>query len=127
MPQCGRMIEPPAQNAKSQSRLERRRSVRICCSGFAEGVSDRPSHLFRGEIRNVSETGCFISVRASMNLPRDTCVQLRFKMGRAEYGALARVVETLPCVGIRMQFMATDPEFTERMHRILSANSDANQ
>ena len=62
-----------------------------------------------------------------MNLPRDTCVQLRFKMGRAEYSALARVVETLPCVGVRMQFIATDPKFTERMHHILSANAHGPQ
>lgn len=118
------MLEPPAENATSQSRLERRRSPRICCSGFAEGVSDQPSHLFRGEIRNVSETGCFISVRASLNLPRGTCVQLRFKLGRAEYSAVARVVEALPCCGLRMQFIATDPAFTERMRQILSANGD---
>lgn len=72
----------------------------------------------------MSETGCFISVRASINLPRGTGVQLRFKVGRAEYSALARVVEALPCCGIRMQFIATDPAFTERMRQILSANAD---
>ena len=120
----GEMPKPSAQNGKSHIRSERRRSARICCSGLVEGVSDQPGHLFRGEIRSVSEAGCFISTRASVKLPRGACVQLRLKLGRVEYSALARVVEALPCCGIRMQFIATDPAFTERMRYILSANAD---
>src|SRR5262245_5676981 len=105
------MLEPTDFKAKNQADADRRRSVRICCSGFAECVSIDPNQLFRGEIRNISETGCFISLRVSVNLPPGTYVQLRFRMGRAEYSALARVVESMPA-GIRMRFIATDPAFT---------------
>jgi hypothetical protein len=116
------MLQQLGDKTARQPDVERRSSVRICCSGFAEGLSIEPSQLFRGEIRNVSETGCFVSLRVSVNLPPGTSVQLRFKMGRAEYSALARVVESVPFIGIRMRFTATDPAFTERMRQILSAN-----
>ena len=118
------MLDSRPHKTDSQAHAERRRAVRICCTGWAEGLSIDPSQLFRGEIRNVSETGCFITLRVPVNLPRGTPVQLRFKMGRAEYCARARVVEALPCTGIRMQFISTDPAFTERMRQIVSTNSN---
>jgi hypothetical protein len=52
-------------------------------------------------------------------------MQLRFKMGHAHYHALARVIEALPSTGMRMQFIATDPAFTNRIRHILSSNADA--
>lgn len=120
------MLEPPGYKAKNEAEADRRRSVRICCAGFAECVSIDPNQLFRGEIRNISETGCLISLRVSANLPPGTYVQLRFRMGRAEYSALARVVESMPA-GIRMRFIATDPAFIDRMHQILGAGSSSRQ
>jgi hypothetical protein len=116
------MLQPPDYNPKKESETERRRSVRFCCTGFAEGVSTDPTQLFRGEIRNVSETGCFISLRFAVNLTSGTYVQLRFKIGRAEHSALARVVQAVPFYGIRMRFVAIDPAFIDRMRQILSAN-----
>jgi hypothetical protein len=118
------MLDSSDQNTRTPSRPERRRSVRICCTGFAEGVSDAPSHLFRGEIRNISETGCFISTKASVISPPGAIVDLSFKFGGTVYRALARVVETLPKAGVRMQFIAIDPAFTERIHQILGANAN---
>ena len=102
---------------------ERRRSTRICCTGFAEGVSTNPRLLFRGEIRNVSETGCFIAVRAAAKPAVGAIIELRFKLGLTEYCALALVVEALPSTGIRMRFIATDPAFTDRIRRILTMKS----
>jgi hypothetical protein len=119
------MLEPPDHNTKSHPHADRRQSVRICCACFVEGVSDEPGHLFRGEIHNVSETGCFVSLRAPLTLPPGSRMQLRFKMGHAHYHALARVIEALPSTGMRMQFIATDPAFTNRIRHILSSNADA--
>ncbi|MBS1805413.1 MAG: PilZ domain-containing protein [Acidobacteria bacterium] len=120
------MLESTDIKAKAQADAERRQAVRICCAGFAECVSIDPNQLFRGEIRNISETGCYISLRVSVNLPPGTYVQLRFRMGRAEYCAQARVVESMRG-GIRMRFIATDPEFNERMRQILGAGSSSRQ
>lgn len=121
-PSDTRMPDPPPSNPKTDSRPERRRSTRICCSGLVEGVADQPGHLFRGELRNISETGCFISVRASLRLPAGACVQLRFRLGRAEYNAVARIIETVPSAGVRVHFIATDPAFIDRMRQIVRAS-----
>lgn len=119
------MLEPPDHITKSHSHADRRQSVRICCTCFVEGVSDEPGHLFRGEIHDVSETGCFVSLRAPVNLRTGARIQLRFKMGQAQYQALARVIEALPSTGMRMQFIATDPAFVNRIRQILSSNANA--
>jgi len=117
------MLGQSGYKSEEKSDHDRRSSTRICCTGFAEGVSTDSRQLFRGEIRNVSETGCFISVRAAVKLAAGTTVELRFKLGLREYAALARVVEAMPTIGIRFHFIATDPEFPDRIRRILSANS----
>ena len=118
------MLESQDDNTNRRSRPERRRSARICCTGFAEGVSTNPSQLFRGEIRNVSETGCLIALKAKIALTPGSLIELQFKMGGKGYRALARVVEAVPATSIRMQFIAADPALTERIRRILSANPD---
>lgn len=118
------MLESQTDNMKRRSHPERRRSARICCTGFAEGVSSNPSQLFRGEIRNVSETGCLIALKAKITLVPGSLIELHFKLGGKGYRALARVVEAVPATSIRMHFIAADPAFTDRIRRILSANPD---
>ena len=116
------MVKQSGQISGEHPDNERRRSVGIFCSGFAEGLSRNPSQLFRGEIRNVSETGCFISVRAAVSLAAGAIVELRLRLCQTEYRALARVMEAMPSTGIRMQFIATEPTFAEHIRRILNAH-----
>jgi hypothetical protein len=123
------MLESPDHKASASpngggSTSDRRRSVRIVCTGFAEGISTGPSQLFRGEIWNISDSGCFISTRAAVAPATGTVIELRFKFGGAAYTALARVVEALPSSGIRIRFVAIEPRFSEHMRRILGANPD---
>ena len=117
--------KPAARSNDLRSTSDRRRSIRIVCTGFAEGVSTGPCQLFRGEIRNISDSGCFISTAAVVALSPGTIIELRFKFGGAAYNALARVVEALPSSGIRMRFEAIEPRFSEHMRRILGANPDS--
>jgi|KBSMisStaDraftv2_1062788.scaffolds.fasta_scaffold36579_2 hypothetical protein len=117
------MLGQPEYISDERPGYERRSSTRICCAGFAECLAADSHQLFRGEIRSVSETGCFISVRAAVKLAANAIVELRFKLGQTEYTAMARVVETVPSTGIRMRFIATDPALTDRIRRILSMKS----
>jgi hypothetical protein len=112
------MREQSIHNPDDHPTPERRCSVRVCCTGFVEGMSTAPSKLFRGEIRNVSETGCLIYTRANVGVAPGTTVELSFKFAGAGYSALGRVIEALPSSRIRIQFIATDPTFTERIRDI---------
>jgi len=118
------MLDPPEPKSIPPKNTDRRRSVRICCTGFAEGISTAPCRLFRGEIRNISDSGCFISTVASVVLNPGTLVELKFWFAGAAYNALARVVETLPSSGFRMRFVATELTFSDHIRRILSARSE---
>ena len=117
------MPDPSHLTTNSRPIAERRRNVRISCAAFAEGISVGPSRLFRGELQNVSDSGCFISTRAAIDIPSNTIVDLRFNLAGIRYSALAGVVEALPTGGIRMRFLATDPAFSDRIRRILGARS----
>jgi len=118
------MLESEDDRSNLRSQPERRRSARICCTGFAEGVSTEPAQLFRGEICNVSETGCLVAVKARLNLSSGSLIELRFKLAGNGYSALARVVEAVPAKRVRMRFIAADPAFTECIRRILGTNHD---
>lgn len=84
---------------------ERRRSRRFACSVSAEGASSSPSLLFRGELTNLSETGCFVATRAQAQLYRDTLVEMRFSLLGNSFTLKALVVKMMPGSGIRLQFL----------------------
>jgi hypothetical protein len=92
---------------------ERRRSVRVTCTEMLEGVSLKPGILFRGRIRDISETGCYVATRAQMQIEPDRTIELRFRMGEETHRVLAKVVEMKPLTGIRMVFIEPGPRFLE--------------
>jgi hypothetical protein len=56
-------------NEETATARERRRHTRFACDGRAEVVF-RPDLLFRGELKDISLTGCYIATRARLNLKR---------------------------------------------------------
>ncbi len=54
----------------------RRRHARYQCRGFAEVIVDNACFLFRGSIRDISQTGCYIESQARLALKRGTEVEL---------------------------------------------------
>lgn len=92
---------------------ERRRSVRVTCTQLLEGVALKPGILFRGIIRDISETGCYVATRAQMQIEPDQTMELRFRLERESHRVLARVVEMKPLIGIRMEFIETGPRFLQ--------------
>jgi len=57
---------------------ERRIAKRHACDGFAEVVVPTSGFLFRGEIADLSETGCYVKTRARLSLRRSSEAELRF-------------------------------------------------
>src|SRR5437660_7939877 len=55
--------ERAMESAESSGR-DRRRNERFVFDGFAEVVSYRPEVLFRGAVRDISLTGCYVETRA---------------------------------------------------------------
>ena len=98
---------------------ERRRHERFTCDGFAEVVSFRPELLFRGEVKDISLTGCYIATRARLNLKRFARIELRFSANGQQMSSLARVMDVRPGKGIGVEFLPGDPRMSKRFQEML--------
>jgi len=89
---------------------ERRRSRRFGCEGFAEGFAVETGTVFRGDIQNISQTGCYVKTRARLKLEQLAEVDLLFMLKKRKYRTLARVIEVRPGQGVGLEFVFYDPQ-----------------
>jgi len=87
----------------------RRRHRRFSCSGQAEVVAFNPRMLFRGTVRDISSSGCFIETCAHINLKRMAEVELQFTTRGVQLRSLARLMEIRPGKGAGFEFVPGDP------------------
>jgi hypothetical protein len=87
---------------------ERRLSHRVGCKGFADAIVIETGYLFRGEIRDISQTGCYLMTNARTQLERLTEVDLLFVLNNREYRTLARVMKIRPGKGVGLEFVFSD-------------------
>ncbi|MGD0682910.1 MAG: PilZ domain-containing protein [Terracidiphilus sp.] len=102
---------------------ERRRNYRHDCVGFAECWVSDPESLFRGEIRDISLTGCFIRTAARLNLRQSTAVDLRFTLKNSHFRVSARVMDIRQGKGVGMEFIfpgSQPPEWLKNLIKELS-------
>jgi hypothetical protein len=112
-------------NEDSGTSSERRRHARYPCDGHAEVVVFRPDLLFRGEVKDISRTGCYIATRARLNLKRSAEIELRFSVNGQHLSSLARVMEVRPGEGVGIEFLPGDPRMDEQFHELLERLSGA--
>jgi hypothetical protein len=98
---------------------ERRRHRRFPCEGFAEVVGFRPQVLFRGRLRDISHSGCFVETRAFLRLPRLSQVEIRFTVCGLKQAVLARVMSVLPGKGAGFEFLQQDPRLDHTFRKII--------
>jgi len=89
---------------KAKTDSERRIAVRQECDGFAEVAIPSAGYLFRGEISDISEFGCFIKTRARLNLRRSAQSELRFTVNGEHFSVEARVAVIRTGLGVGMEF-----------------------
>jgi hypothetical protein len=107
-------------NEETATGSERRRHARFACDGRAEVVVFRPDLLFRGEIKDISLTGCYIATRARLNLKRFAEIELRFSANGQHLSSLAR-----PGKGVGIEFLPGDPRMDQHFHELLERLSAA--
>ena len=67
---------------------------------MAEVVAFQPELLFRGQVKDISLTGCYVAARARLNLKRFAEIELRFCANGQQLSSLARVMDVRPGRGI---------------------------
>ena len=103
-------LQPIGESEKGETFAgrERRLSDRVGCKGFADAFVIETGYLFRGEIRDISETGCYIMTNARMQLELLTEVELLFVLNNRKYETRARVMKIRPRKGVGLEFLFSD-------------------
>jgi hypothetical protein len=122
--EASQIISEP-QTGEDGAGKERRRSHRHDCKGFAEAWVLDPESLFRGEIRDISQSGCFIGTKARLSLVRHSIVDLRFTIMNGYYRAAARVLNVRPGKGVGLEFIFPDSQPAEWLKNLLEKLIDA--
>lgn len=87
---------------------DRRRNERFAFDSDAEVVSFQPELLFRGAVRDISLTGCYVETRARLKLKRFAEIELRFSANGRQLCSLARIMDVRPGKGIGVEFLPGD-------------------
>jgi hypothetical protein len=88
--------------------LERRRSRRFPCEGFAEAIIPPLDTLLRGKIFNVSLEGCFVSTRAYLHIKTNVKAIIRFSLRSRQYQIAGEVANVRPGMGVGFRFVFED-------------------
>jgi hypothetical protein len=97
--------EPAPELAAEPSGRERRKHERAACDGFAEVVIDGASLMFRGRIKDLSPTGCYIETRARLRLDVGTAAELCFTVNERAFKAVAEVRVIRPGSGVGFEIL----------------------
>jgi len=106
-------------NQNETAGREQRRHKRFPCDGFAEVVAFRSKVLFRGRLRDISQSGCFVETRAHLNLPRLAEVEVRFGSCGLKFKVLARVMDVRPGKGAGFTFLSELPRLDQTFHNMI--------
>ena len=88
--------------------IERRRDRRFECEGNAEVVVFERPFLFRGKMRNLSQTGCFIETPVKLKLQPLAEVELRLVARGQQLVSRARVMGFQRKKGVGLRFVDSD-------------------
>jgi hypothetical protein len=84
---------------------DRRKHERLDCDGFAEVVIDGASLMFRGRIKDLSPTGCYIQTPARLRLDVGAAAELVFTVNDRTFKAVAEVRVIRPGVGVGFEIL----------------------
>jgi hypothetical protein len=105
--------------AQGSAGKERRRSRRFLCNGSAEVMVVHPECLFRGEIRDISQNGCFVITRAHVHLERLAEAEIRFKLNNRQFRTQARVMNVRQGDGVGFEFSLANPKTEEQLRNLI--------
>jgi hypothetical protein len=113
-------LEALVETAKEKTEgKERRRSRRFPCGGSAEVYANDTGNLFRGEIRDISQTGCYIKTNVRLKLEPLSEVDLVFILNKRSYRTFARVIDVRPGKGVGLEFVLNEPGTAESIKKLM--------
>lgn len=90
---------------------ERRKQRRFACSGQAEVLELESRCFYRGEIKDLSLTGCYVTTgNAELELDPHADIHLCLSVNGDPLDTRARVIMVRPDSGAAFQFLPIEPE-----------------
>ncbi|MGA2834071.1 MAG: PilZ domain-containing protein [Terracidiphilus sp.] len=105
--------------SESSSGADRRLSRRFACDGFAEIYAFEAGFLFRGTIRDISQTGCYVMTKFALKLEILSEVDVLLILKNYEYRIRARVRNFRPGKGVGLEFLYDDPQVEARFQVLI--------
>jgi hypothetical protein len=105
--------------SESSGGAERRLSRRFECEGFAEVFAFETGFLFRGTIRDISQTGCYVMTKFALKLEIQSEVEVLLILKKYEYRIRARVRNFRPGKGAGLEFLYDDPQVEARFQTLI--------
>lgn len=78
-----------------------------------------PECLFRGEIRDVSQHGCFVISRAFLRFERLAEAEIRFNLNNSQFKVQARVMSVRRGDGVGFEFVNSNPKTEELLRNLM--------
>jgi PilZ domain-containing protein len=99
--------------AEGSKRAERRRHRRCSSNSLAKAVVLQRSSMFRGEILDISQSGCFVVTKAFLRVELYAEVKVQFKFKNVDYHTPAVVMNIQPGKGVGLEFSFADAQTEE--------------
>lgn len=111
--------QPLAQPSPMNSlQANRRRHPRYACEGYAEVFVPHGALLFRGEILNLSLSGCFIATPA-INLERGTHVEIYFVSRQLQFRVAGHIAALYRRRGAGIAFNDLSPRHSRQVAELV--------
>jgi len=112
--------EPPPEAPQGTTDHDRRENHRYPVEGWAEVMMMDGTMMLRGQITDISATGCFIESRGAFDLPLNCSVEMTFRINGVEFRpeGVTRVVKS--GVGAGFLFLKMNSKLVLQLESLIS-------
>lgn len=94
---------------------------RFTCRGVSEVTTFDPSMILRGEIVDISRTGCFVATNAYVKSGLNATGQVKFYLDGKRFTSYVIVRSLTPRKGIGLEFTALEPVTAAQLEALIAA------
>jgi len=99
---------------------DRRRHARYACDATAEILCFGTRALFRGKVSDLSESGCFVEMRARVKLQAMALVEVTIQVRGLQLRTLACARSVQPGRGAGFEFVTRDPRLRGTLEGVIT-------
>jgi hypothetical protein len=111
------------QPAQTPSGRDRRESTRFPVAGWAEVMTMDGLMMVRGQITDISATGCYVEIHGSFDLPLNSAVEMIFRINEGELRPRGITQVVRPGNGAGFAFAGLNSKMTSQIQMLIEVLS----